>query len=215
MPTQKPPQSGFEGVEERLRVVRAGVGSQLGALLDLYRGYLMKVAAEKLSPEVVVKTSPSDLVQETLCEAVQGFAGFAGATEPELRAWLRQILNHRAIDVYRLHHATAKRDIGREVPLQNGSPSDANYGEPAADSSTPAEKAIAAEDRKLLATALAALDPKYQEVIQLRSFDQLNFEEVGRRLGVSDEAARKLWTRAIRRLAEELRRDDPPSDGSL
>ena len=39
---------------------------------------------------------------------------------------------------------------------------------------------------------------------ELRSLRQLDWEAIGRELGRSPEAARKLWTRAIRRLGEQI-----------
>jgi RNA polymerase sigma factor (sigma-70 family) len=44
----------------------------------------------------------------------------------------------------------------------------------------------------------------YQQVIQLRHRENLSFEEVALRLGLSPAAARKLWARAIKRLRKEI-----------
>jgi RNA polymerase sigma-70 factor, ECF subfamily len=44
------------------------------------------------------------------------------------------------------------------------------------------------------------LPPDDQAVVLLRHFDCLSFEEIGRRLDRSPDAARKLWGRAIVRL---------------
>jgi DNA-directed RNA polymerase specialized sigma24 family protein len=44
----------------------------------------------------------------------------------------------------------------------------------------------------------------YREVVTWHHCEQLSFEEIGRRHGISAEAARKRWTRALRRLRKEL-----------
>jgi DNA-directed RNA polymerase specialized sigma24 family protein len=44
-------------------------------------------------------------------------------------------------------------------------------------------------------------------VVRWRNDDRLPFEEIGRRLGSSEEAARKVWVRALEQLADLL---EPP-----
>jgi DNA-directed RNA polymerase specialized sigma24 family protein len=51
---------------------------------------------------------------------------------------------------------------------------------------------------------VARLSEEHQQALRLRNQEDLSFEEVGRRLGRSAEAARKLWARALARLAEAL-----------
>ena len=58
-----------------------------------------------------------------------------------------------------------------------------------------------------LVRALERLPEDYRRVIILRYQEQLPFEEIGRLLQRSPDAARKLWARAVERLHEEL---DPP-----
>jgi RNA polymerase sigma-70 factor, ECF subfamily len=201
------PDHEFGDVEAMIVAARRGEQSQLDSLLRLYRGYLLTIAAERLGQDAVVKMRPSDLVQETLLEATQGFAKFHGTTELQLRVWLQQILNRQAIDARRYWEAD-KRDATREVPLHHDSEANGAELGLAADSATPAESAETAEERQRVSAALQKLEPKYREVIHCRMFEQLEFEEIGTRFGISTEAARKLWTRALRMLAEEMPGDD-------
>ena len=52
--------------------------------------------------------------------------------------------------------------------------------------------------------ALGRIPEHYRQVVVWHQYDRLTFEEIGRRLGRSAESARKLWSRALIRLAEEL-----------
>jgi RNA polymerase sigma-70 factor (ECF subfamily) len=52
--------------------------------------------------------------------------------------------------------------------------------------------------------ALAGLPPDYQEVVVLRNFERLPFNDVAQRMGRSRPAAQMLWMRAIRELQEVL-----------
>ena len=187
----------------------------MGILLNLYRGYLLTIAADKLSSDVVAKVAPSDLVQNTLLQASQAFAGFEGSTELELRMWLRQILLRETIDVHRHYRKCAIRDISREVPLHHGSDRNAESLDAMATTPSPSTLARASEDATILERAMQTLKVEYRHAIQLRNFEQLDFEAIGMRLGRSTEAARKLWGRAIQNLAVELRSRDSGSARSL
>ena len=184
-----------ENIESAIGVARQGEQRVLGFLLDFYRGYLLANASMRLSRDVVAKVAPSDLVQETLMQASRSFCEFHGSTELELRTWLKKILVRKVIDTHRYYRDYAMRDVSREVPLveghrQNLSPSQA-YG--------------SGSKLELLAEKFARLNNEQRKAIQLRTFDRLSFEEVGKQLGCSTEAARKIWTRAIQKIAQEFR----------
>jgi RNA polymerase sigma-70 factor (ECF subfamily) len=77
-----------------IRAARDGSESAVGQLLHHYRGYMLSLANDEISVDLVIKVAPSDLVQETCLQAARDFPCFEGATEAELRAWLRQILSN-------------------------------------------------------------------------------------------------------------------------
>lgn len=184
----------------------------IGHLLEACRGYLLVVAGEELASDVRVKMANSDLVQQTLVEAYQGFGGFRGATAGELLAWLRRVLLNNVVDTTRGFRATEKRALHREVSLEaDGSYEGLVRGLVAADPS-PSMQAIATEERERLFRSLAMLSEKDQQIVRLRNWEQLPFAEIGRQLETTEEAARKLWTRAVRRLARELKQchDEAP-----
>ena len=52
------------------------------------------LARLQVEPRFRAKFDPSDIVQQTMLEAVRGWPKFRGGTEAELAAWLRQILAH-------------------------------------------------------------------------------------------------------------------------
>jgi RNA polymerase sigma factor (sigma-70 family) len=59
-----------------------------------------------------------------------------------------------------------------------------------------------------LCRALEQLPDEYRLVVTWRNFDYLPFDEIGRRLGRSAEAARKLWVRAVEHLQQRLDSSD-------
>jgi sigma-70-like protein len=58
----------------------------------------------QLESRFAAKFDASDVVQQTLLEAVKAFPQFRGSTEAELTAWLRQILAHALAHEIRRYH---------------------------------------------------------------------------------------------------------------
>ena len=96
---------------------RAGDAAALGRLLELYRNYLRLVARALIGQALRVRLDASDLVQETFLKASREFGQFLGSTEPELTAWLRQILV-RTLANQAKHHRRRGRDYQRQESLE-------------------------------------------------------------------------------------------------
>jgi RNA polymerase sigma-70 factor (ECF subfamily) len=172
------------------------------------RPYLLAIAQRELDPDLQARGGASDLVQETLLKACQHFDQFRGSTPGELRAWLREILLHCLADFIRHHRHTAKRGGAAEVRL-DGRSSSADAGIVlSAETPTPSKELIAGETADSVRRALDRLPPDYRQVILLRYQDELSFIEIGRRMDRSQNAAQKLFTKAILRMREELK--EPP-----
>jgi RNA polymerase sigma-70 factor (ECF subfamily) len=182
----------------------------LGRLLELCRPYLLRAADRSLDPELRAKGGASDLVQQTFLEAQLDFDGFHGTTEEEWRAWLARILLNNVANFTRQYRGREKRAVGREVRMDGPQGLGSNQ-EPAAEILSPSGEAMAHEQAELLERALRRLPDEYRAVLQLRQRDQRPFEEIGKILRRSPEAARKLWARAIERLHLELGGDDDQS----
>ena len=180
---------------------RSGSAEALGRLLESCRGYLLMVARRELHAPLQAKVDAADLVQETFIEAARDFAAFRGQTEPQLLAWLRGILRHNLTDVTRRFEMGC-RCLSQEVSL--GEPPEA---EPAcAGARTVCELLIAREQRRALDAALERLPPAYRQVLHLRYGECRSYAQIGTSLRRSPEAARKLWSRALERLRDDMRR---------
>ena len=190
-----------ESVGRWLPAARAGSNEALGQALQSCRRYLLLVAEKGLDGDLLAKGGASDVVQETFLEAQRDFSRFAGTTEEELLAWLRQLLLHNLGDFTR-RYRTDKRAARREVTL---TPPDSSAAgpQPAAAQPTPSRHMMAQEQTEALQEALARLPEEYRQVLTLRFQEDRPFEEIGRLMGRSADAARKLWARALERLRQE------------
>ena len=176
------------------------------AALERYRSWLGLLARLQVEPRFRAKFDPSDIVQQTLLEAVRGFPKFRGGTEAELAGWLRQILAHVLLHEVRQFAGPRRRDVGREVSLEQAlAESSRRLGEAlAAPGTSPSEQACRHELELRLADALARLPADYAEIILLRHAEGLSHEEAARRMGRGAGAVRMLWVRALARLRQEL-----------
>jgi len=186
-----------------LSAARAGSRDALGEALQACRGYLLTVAERELDPALRAKGGASDLVQQTLVEAVRDFGRFEGASEAELLQWLRRLLLNNLVDFTREYRAAAKRQVEREVGLGGTSSVEEGRGLPASWPS-PSGEAMAREQAEAIQRLLDRLPEDYRRVIVLRYQEQQPFEEIGRLMNLTPNAARKLLLRAIERVRQEL-----------
>jgi RNA polymerase sigma-70 factor (ECF subfamily) len=190
-----------KGADVTVQIAAAKRLGTAAELLDSYRNYLRLLAHTWLDASLRGKYDRSDLIQETLIKANDRFDQFAGRTEGELVAWLRQILARQLADAARRFHG-ATRDVARESPVaQFLDASSCSLGRllPAGDSS-PSETAQRREMSVLLADALAEMKDEYRDVIVLRNLQELSWPEVSERMAKSQGAVRMLWTRALKEL---------------
>lgn len=190
-----------------LTKARNGSPEVLGKLFELCRPYLLLIANQALPPDLQGKFGGSDLVQQTFLEAQRHFDQFRGSTEQELLAWLRSILRNDAVGLVREYIDTEKRQVSREVPLADALAAGADIRVPEEDAS-PSSVVQARERDEQLHIALSRLPEEYRTVIHLRNYEGLSFEEIGRRLDRSSEAARKLWVRALKNLKVLVERSE-------
>jgi RNA polymerase sigma-70 factor (ECF subfamily) len=191
--------------ESLIAAARAGSNDALGELLEAWRDYLLLLANQELDSVLCPKGGASDLVQETFLEAQRDIGRFAGSTTGEWVGWLRTILEHNAANFRRSYLATEKRDVSREVPFGAGDDRRSFRGvQLVADIQTPSACAVAGEQVWRLEQALTRLPEMQRRIVELRHRDGKSFAEIGLLTDRSAEAARKLWSRAIKRLASEI-----------
>lgn len=200
MPSTEP------AVSDLLKQARAGDQAARDALFVRCRNYVAVVARSQVESWMRPRIDASDIVQQTLLEAHRGLARFAGESEGEWLAWLRQILTHNTQDFIR-RCRTEKRGGALELPLNDGgSTANGHYvAEPSTGDATPSQILQEHEQEIALADAISQLSPDHQEVIVLRNLQRLPFDEIAQQMGRSRPAVQMLWTRAVRQLELTLR----------
>ncbi len=190
---------------------KGGSSSAIGNLLDQCRGYLTVIVQQEINQQMRAKIAPSDLVQESLLEAYRGFENFQGTSERELLGWLRKTLLNNCADAVRHYRGTARRAMDRECSLDDCSDSDYPRAVVESQSSLPLDKAIRNEQQQRALDGIRQLPERQRRAVMLRNLEAKSFSEIGEALQISTDAARKLWERAIQRLAENLDSNDRSS----
>jgi RNA polymerase sigma-70 factor, ECF subfamily len=171
------------------------------AMLEAYRGYLLTIALKELSSDAQAGFGASDLVQETFLAAHKHLDQFRGSTPAELRGWLRQILRNKLVD---LNDRRVRAAASISVLPGEGSTCIHWTDALSAGGPTPSEVAGRREEVATVLEILDQIEQKYRSVIRWRLEEDLSFQEIGSRLGVSENAAEKCFARAVHKVRRLL-----------
>lgn len=191
----------------RLRAAIDGDDDAVSDVVESLRPYLLLIANEDFDRQLQGKLGPSDLVQSALFSARQQFSRFDGDSVAALKAWVRRILKNNMVDARRRYVGAAKRSAKAEVQL------DSRFAGVISDpEDTPAMATYRQERIAMLLQAMDELPEKYRDVIRWRNWEKLGFAEMGERLGTGEDAARKLWARALVKLQKIIASRFPELD---
>ena len=180
--------------------------------LERFRPYLLLLARLYAGDRHRAKFDASDVVQQALLEAHRKRDQFRGATEAELAAWLRRVLACELADALR-GLGRAKRDAARERAIEAalGEVSSRLGGWPAADQSSPSERAVHNEQLIRLAAALLHLADDQRRAVELKHLQGQSVAAIAATLGKTETAVGGLLRRGMTRLRELLNSNESPT----
>ncbi|MEZ6072936.1 MAG: sigma-70 family RNA polymerase sigma factor [Pirellulales bacterium] len=176
-----------------LASARDGDSRAMGDVCERLHEYLLLTAERGLASDLRSKMGASDIVQQSLLDAQNDINRFKGASEAEFRAWLVRIIEHNLIDAARRFRHTQRRNLAREVSLDQ----QINSAEIAGKQKTASSIIRRAEIDDELLAAIARLSTARRRVVELRQRDGLSFVQISSEMGISEAAARKQWARAL------------------
>jgi len=157
-----------------LELVREAAGGDDAAfheLVDRHAPGLMR-AAVSLTP---TRSDAEDLVQEALIGAFRGLARFDGRSS--VKTWLTSILIRQAAKSWR----KSKRSRQMRPIHVAGEGQDQQIDDPGLRVKSGSERA---DQRLDLMAVLKTLQPEHREVIVMREFQGLSYQEIAQALGV-------------------------------
>lgn len=186
-----------------VEAARCGCDEALGEIITRLRGYLLLIANGQISGSLQAKFGASDIVQNSLLDAYAGIDEFNGTTEAEMRAWLKRIVLHNFIDEQRRYTQTQSRSLQREQPMETlANPLIAGLSDGGS------KVMRQTEDLQRLTQALQRLPARQQRVVEARRRFGYSYQQIADQLDITEAAARKLWSRAIKHLKEYLAEED-------
>lgn len=175
-----------------LERVRAGDTVALNRLMDRYLPRLSRWASGRLPRWARDLSDTDDLVQDTLIRSVANLEHFEARGDGALQAYLRGAVMNRIRDEIR-----RKRRTPALGPLDSTIASDGH---------SPLETAIGSEALAKYDRALERLDAETREAVIARIEMGCSYAEIAESMGKpSADAARMTVSRALVRLAEEMR----------
>ena len=184
-----------ESSVDLLLKAQSGDEDALNRLLARYLPRLKQWARGRLPTGLRTMLDTGDLVQDAVINAVRHLNTLEIRNQGALQAYLQRAVNNRITDLY--------RRAGRR-PAREGMPEEQDI---VAVQPSPLEAAIGREALENYERALASLKDDERQVIVLRVELGLDYQEIATQLGkTSADAGRMAVTRAIARLAAEMRR---------
>ncbi len=189
--------------QELVVLAKDGDNSAQDRLCRAYGERVRRIVRLRMGSELRSKLESMDLVQDVLMCALRDLGDFTYTNEGDFLRWLSRIAENRLRDNLDKLHA-GKRDIRKEVPLDNYRPTTAGgfVGTPGPiAATTPSIIMSRKEDLNKLEKAIDKLRPEYREVIMLAKIEELSYNQIGERLGKSTGAVKILVSRARMALA--------------
>ncbi|MBI5852909.1 MAG: sigma-70 family RNA polymerase sigma factor [Planctomycetes bacterium] len=181
---------------------QAGDDAALTELLRLELPWLRGHVAERLGPRLRAKDETQDHVQDALVEFLRDAPRFRVESRAQLRALLSRVVENNLRDKDDWYRAR-RRAMHRESPLPTETVLQLGVAQPT--QTTPSAAASSSEWSAWVRLALEFLDPDDRRILVLREWDDRSFVEIGEMFGMTPNAVRMRWTRAVGRLADRVR----------
>jgi RNA polymerase sigma-70 factor (ECF subfamily) len=206
---------------QSLLALRGGADRQraLGDLFTSHRQRLRQFIDLRLDHRLRDVIDPSDVLQEAYMVAAKRLEEYLADPRVPFYLWLRLVTGQKLHEIHEQHLDVQKRDPRRKVSLNAAQPPDASSIALAArlanEAGTPSDAAMRAERKERVRAAIEAMEPADREIVALRFYESLSNAEAAGLLGIQEEAARKRYLRAMKRLKRALRREgeDDARDG--
>jgi RNA polymerase sigma-70 factor (ECF subfamily) len=186
-----------------LRRWHEGDEDSLSALIARILPWMQKRVRFRLGPLLRRRGDTQDFVQEAMVEVLRDGPRFVVSDDGQLRELFARIVENLLRDEHRRQTA-ARRDVRREIRLASDSVLDLDAGGRAV--TTPSQAAEANEWASLVRLCLGFVSPRDREILLLRQWQELSFEEIGKRLAIPAKTAHMRFVRALPRLVAQIRK---------
>lgn len=191
-------------------IVTAKLGNEeaINKLFVRYQARILRIVRLRLSPGLRAKLrlQSMDIVQEVFIYAFQHLKDFEPKSQGHFLNWLAKKCQHYIYDRLDYVSTLGRKAPGGEVSVDQEITPNIETNQIKIqikdDGTTPTQFAIKQERELMLDSALDMLENDDKEIIINRNLEELSFGEIGDLLGKSEEAARKQYCRAFKKLID-------------
>jgi RNA polymerase sigma-70 factor, ECF subfamily len=186
-----------------LHALQSGTPQAFEELFGRHRPLIRRFVELRLDNVMRSRVDASDVVQETQLEAFRRLPDYLQRQPMPFRLWVRKTAYERLLTLRRQHVTAASRSVVRELPLPDRS-SVLLAGRLAAPGPTPSQELAQRELVQQVRVAIAQLPDVDREILLMRHYEELSYQEISQILDIQSAAARKRHGRALLRLHQLL-----------
>jgi RNA polymerase sigma-70 factor, ECF subfamily len=188
-------------MRDDIQRAKHGDRDALNRVLSSAEDRLRRLAHSRLGPDLKRRVHTSDILQSTYLDVIQAVTTFAGDDLDDFVTWVGRLLENNIRDKRRFLDAMKRTTARQETPPDGSLVARLGF-----ERATPSAEVAFNEDLFLFARALDHLTPDQRQVITLRKIKEESFAQVAETMGRSEEATRKLLSRALTALVLEMDR---------
>ena len=145
-----------------------------------------------------------ELTQEVFLSAIRNLPRFRG--DCSLQTWLIRIAINRVRDYVEKRSAQKRGGGSVAISLDTGTDEEAQPLQIPSPEADPADQLIRSEEEQFLLEGLEALDSKCRELLRLRYFAGLSYEELAQTLRLHPKTVSSRLSRCLRRLRNTVQK---------
>ena len=185
---------------------RRGDHDAWDVLFDKYYGVATRFVFQ-LSPDFTHEDA-EEIAQETFLAVVRNLASFRGKSA--FQTWMLRIAANKAMD-FREKMRAAKRGAGAmHIPIHSSNNSESPPIDPSSPRPAPDQLLMASESFQLIRRCLDAIGDPCREIIELRYYGDLSYEEIARELSLNPKTVSSRLSKCLARLQAMAKKVFPP-----
>ncbi len=185
---------------------KKGDMSAISSLYRLYEKRLKKAVRIRVGDKLRRRTESNDLIQSVWKDVLSNMNGFEYRGQDSFFRWLLTRIIHKIQDKGR-YFTAEKRNMKKEKPLCRENSFTRGSPLPPARGPTPSHVVSVDEQLNRLMRILDRLPDSQRQAVVFRMRDEMTFEEIGRKINRSSEAARKLYSRGVKKIGDIILRE--------
>jgi RNA polymerase sigma-70 factor (ECF subfamily) len=175
---------------------RHGDAEAWDVLFDKYYGVATRFIFQ-LSPDFTHEDA-EEIAQETFLAVVRNLGSFRGKSA--FQTWLLRVAANKSID-FREKTRAAKRGAGvMHIPIHSSNNSESPPIDPPSPRLAPDEMLVATESFQFIRQCLDAIGDPCREIIELRYYGDLSYEEIARELTLNPKTVSSRLSKCLARL---------------